>query len=333
WISVYVSNTPPLLAHAPMEMHHLGSGICSQMRCSTGIIFSEMRPDTISRSDWRGENLSTSEPKREASYFDMKVAIISMPQHAVPKGIGHREFDRAQLMAKPSRVVMTSLILSWTLITLLPFQGAGAQDVRETETQHRHEHQHHLQRARPHQGLPADGERQKENRLDVEKDEQQREDVEHDPERTVGILELVDATFVGFILGPAPHAPGSQKRGEGEPADSHQQGKSGIRQKRIKFGGQSDGSLSAPGRQTRENQGFPDAGGAAKSGRIVQIRKWTRIRKGGFAALPGFLSPIHFVNIDSCLFATVPDLSRRIVTRERIYHGRHRRQTQTRTSH
>src|SRR5690606_15857182 len=116
WISVYVSNTPPLLAHAPMEMHHLGSGICSQMRCSTGIIFSEMRPDTMSRSDCRGENLSTSEPKREASYFDMKVAIISMPQQAVPKGMGHIELDRAQLMAKPSWVVMTSLILSGKLI-------------------------------------------------------------------------------------------------------------------------------------------------------------------------------------------------------------------------
>src|SRR3990172_3703695 len=101
-----------------MEMHHLGSGICSQMRCSTGIILRAMRPDTMSRSDWRGENLSTSEPKREASYLGMKAAIISMAQQAVPKGMGHTEFARAQLTAKERRVVTRSLRAS-----LIPIPG------------------------------------------------------------------------------------------------------------------------------------------------------------------------------------------------------------------
>ena len=106
WISVYVSNTPPEEAHAPIEMHHFGSGICSQMRSKTGIIFKEMRPETMRRSLWRGANFNTSEPKREASYLDINAAIISMAQQATPNGMGHMLFDRAQLMAVSSVVVV-----------------------------------------------------------------------------------------------------------------------------------------------------------------------------------------------------------------------------------
>ena len=63
----YVSNTPPVEAHAPMEMHHLGSGICCQMRGNTGSIFITTRPATIIRSHWRGLKRKTSEPNRAMS--------------------------------------------------------------------------------------------------------------------------------------------------------------------------------------------------------------------------------------------------------------------------
>jgi hypothetical protein len=58
---------PPQDAQAPMEMHHFGSGICSQILRSTGIIFSAIRPETIIRSACRGENRMTSAPKRARS--------------------------------------------------------------------------------------------------------------------------------------------------------------------------------------------------------------------------------------------------------------------------
>jgi NADH-quinone oxidoreductase subunit B len=63
----YVSNTPPDDAHAPIEMHHFGSGIWSQMRCSTGTIFITTRPATIIMSHCRGLNRIASEPNRAMS--------------------------------------------------------------------------------------------------------------------------------------------------------------------------------------------------------------------------------------------------------------------------
>jgi hypothetical protein len=62
-----VSNTPPDEAQAPIETHHFGSGICSQMRCRTGSIFMATRPATIMRSHWRGVKRMASAPKREMS--------------------------------------------------------------------------------------------------------------------------------------------------------------------------------------------------------------------------------------------------------------------------
>ena len=52
----------------------------------------EILPETIRRSDWRGEKRIASEPNRERSNLEAKVAIISMAQQAVPNGIGQREF-------------------------------------------------------------------------------------------------------------------------------------------------------------------------------------------------------------------------------------------------
>ncbi len=102
-----------------MLMHHLGSGICIQIRCRTGIIFIATRPATIIRSHCRGLNRMTSAPKRAMSNRLAPTAISSMPQHAVAKGIGQRLYFRHQLMTE-SRVVssvfsgISSLLAGWT---------------------------------------------------------------------------------------------------------------------------------------------------------------------------------------------------------------------------
>src|SRR5579883_2730739 len=93
----YVLNGPPTVAHAPIEMHHFGSGIWSQMRFSTGAILSVTVPATIMRSDWRGLGRNTSAPKRAMSKREVLEAIISMAQQARPKVNGHTEDLRAPL--------------------------------------------------------------------------------------------------------------------------------------------------------------------------------------------------------------------------------------------
>jgi hypothetical protein len=85
-----VSKTPPDEAHAPIEMHHFGSGICSQIRCMTGTIFITTRPATTIKSHCRGVKRMTSAPNRARSYRELAVAINSIPQHAVANGIGHK---------------------------------------------------------------------------------------------------------------------------------------------------------------------------------------------------------------------------------------------------
>src|SRR6478672_5549868 len=96
---------PPDDAQAPIEMHHLGCGICCQMRRMTGASLNGTRPAQIRTSAWRGEKLMRSMPKRARSNLLAAVAMNSMAQHAVPKGIGHREFERPQLTRKSRRVV------------------------------------------------------------------------------------------------------------------------------------------------------------------------------------------------------------------------------------
>src|SRR3982751_2791449 len=95
----------PLDAQAPMEMHHLGCGICCQMRRMTGASLKGTRPAQISTSACRGEKLIRSMPKRARSNLLAAVAMNSIAQHAVPKGIGHSEFLRPQLMNESSVVV------------------------------------------------------------------------------------------------------------------------------------------------------------------------------------------------------------------------------------
>ena len=90
-----MSNTPPVEAQAPIEMHHFGSCICCQIRCSTGSIFITTRPATIIKSHCRGLKRKTSAPKRAMSCLLAPVAISSIPQQAVANGIGQRLFLRA----------------------------------------------------------------------------------------------------------------------------------------------------------------------------------------------------------------------------------------------
>src|ERR1700684_2797030 len=97
---------PPLEAQAPMAMHHLGSGICSQIRFTDNAILYVTVPATIMQSAWRGENRITSEPKREISNRLAPAAINSMAQHARPIGMGQTEFLRNHARAE-STVVRT----------------------------------------------------------------------------------------------------------------------------------------------------------------------------------------------------------------------------------
>src|SRR5688572_6588172 len=97
---------PPLDAQAPIEIAHLGCGICCQMRRSTGASLKGTRPAQISTSACRGEKLMRSMPKRARSYLLAALAMNSIAQHAVPNGMGHREFARDQLTRKSRRVVI-----------------------------------------------------------------------------------------------------------------------------------------------------------------------------------------------------------------------------------
>src|SRR5512145_267866 len=66
------------------------------MRLSIGAILMVTVPDTIMRSEWRGEAQGTI-PKRSTSKREAKVAIISMAQQASPKVTGQIDDERAQL--------------------------------------------------------------------------------------------------------------------------------------------------------------------------------------------------------------------------------------------
>src|SRR3990170_9155811 len=84
---------PPLVAQAPIEITHLGLGICSYKSLTAGAIFFVTVPDTISTSACRGEGHGTI-PKRSRSWCDMYVAIISIAQQASPNVSGQSEFLR-----------------------------------------------------------------------------------------------------------------------------------------------------------------------------------------------------------------------------------------------
>src|SRR5919201_5039051 len=74
------------------------------MRLSIGAILMVTVPDTIMRSEWRGDAHGTI-PNRSTSNRDAKVAIISIAQHASPKVTGQIDDLRAQLKILSVEVV------------------------------------------------------------------------------------------------------------------------------------------------------------------------------------------------------------------------------------
>src|SRR6266481_7815293 len=97
---------PPLEAQAPIEIAHFGCGICCQMRRMIGASLNGTRPAQMSTSAWRGEKLMRSMPNRARSNLLAAVAMNSIAQHAVPNGMGHKEFERPQFTRKSRRVVI-----------------------------------------------------------------------------------------------------------------------------------------------------------------------------------------------------------------------------------
>src|SRR5687768_18053674 len=92
-----------------MEMHHLGCIICCQIRLRTGASLKGTRLAQMNTSAWRGEKLISSIPNRARSYLPAAVAMNSMAQQAVPKGIGQRELaldQLTQLFRNSNRVVV-----------------------------------------------------------------------------------------------------------------------------------------------------------------------------------------------------------------------------------
>src|ERR671914_2092065 len=110
---------PPVDAQAPIEIAHFGCGICCQMRRSTGASLNGSRPAQISTSACLGEKLIRSMPNRARSKRLAAVAMNSMAQQAVPKGIGQSELARAQLVRKSSRVVTQLGDMDDTLVVSL----------------------------------------------------------------------------------------------------------------------------------------------------------------------------------------------------------------------
>src|SRR6266545_4269315 len=76
------------------------------MRLSMGAILMVTVPETIIRSEWRGEAHGTM-PRRSTSKRAAKVAIISMAQQARPNDTGHTDDFLAQLK-KPSATVVSA---------------------------------------------------------------------------------------------------------------------------------------------------------------------------------------------------------------------------------
>src|ERR1700741_3594833 len=74
------------------------------MRLSIGAILMVTVPETIMRSEWRGEAQGTI-PKRSTSKREAKVAIISIAQQASPKVTGQIDDLRAQLKILSVEVV------------------------------------------------------------------------------------------------------------------------------------------------------------------------------------------------------------------------------------
>src|SRR5882672_498244 len=173
-------------------------------------------------------------PKRARSKSLAAVAMNSMAQHAVPKGIGHNELARPQLTRKSSRVttqpscasgaywtvrcsagVLNPIAVPPSVRVLVPLQRAFLPDVNEADQQNQHEHQHLTQAEKGdvpngarvvHQRdetgqLPVvNRPRDHEHRLDIEDYEQDRDEVESNREALACVAKRRDSRFVRLLL-------------------------------------------------------------------------------------------------------------------------------------
>src|SRR5580704_9057802 len=117
---------PPLEAHTPIEMTHLGLAIWSYICLVTGAIFWLSRPATIIRSACRGVLEARSMPNLARSCFGPPVWNSSMAQQARPKVAGHTERARAHPATFSTEVSRTPLgSFSSMPISLVPIQAAA----------------------------------------------------------------------------------------------------------------------------------------------------------------------------------------------------------------
>src|SRR5438876_6339367 len=86
------------------------------MRLSIGAILIVTVPETIMRSEWRGDAHGTI-PKRSTSNRDANVAIISIAQQASPNVTGQIDDFRAQLKTFSVVVVTIQPPGMWWIVT------------------------------------------------------------------------------------------------------------------------------------------------------------------------------------------------------------------------
>ena len=84
------------MAHDPIEITYLGSGIWSYRRLMTGVILSVGVPATTIRSACLGPWPTGITPNLMKSCLDVEAAMNSIEQHASPKLKTHSEYRRPQ---------------------------------------------------------------------------------------------------------------------------------------------------------------------------------------------------------------------------------------------
>ena len=110
----------------------------------------EIRPATISKSDCRGEKRIASAPNLDRSVRAAKTAMNSIPQQAVPKGMGQNEFFLPQFMALSNVVVKIFDLISVGFIhysqfhynDLFPFKRPIFPYINKTKRKNKKENNH-----------------------------------------------------------------------------------------------------------------------------------------------------------------------------------------------
>src|SRR5881397_143087 len=188
------------------------------------------RPETISRSDCRGDARKSSEPNREMSCRGPTAPIISMAQQARPNSAGQIALDRPQLITLSRVVVRTLSPRAFSGVgpaarpvwkgpgeaSASPFERSLAPGVDQGHQQDGGEHRH-LDDAEPAQSLDDHGPGVDEDGLDVEDDEEHGRQVKADGKAAACTSARHDAGLVGQILrcgSPAARQPGRKEEGD-----------------------------------------------------------------------------------------------------------------------